>query len=95
MPSQKNKAEFDLHEYPKFNEIKGFITLEAIKFKSVGLGNELARKNFLENVKIALDREGIKNYNFIIENNELTGVSLDMPFIGNVTMKIDTNKEIT
>ncbi len=91
---KKRKSPFNLQENPKFSEIEGFISLEAIKLKEIGLHNELARENFLENVKLVLAKEGISKYNFIIENNELIGINIKIPIVGDVVMKINTEKEL-
>ena len=91
---KNKKKSFNLYENPKYNEIQGFISLEAIKLKEIGLSNQLARENFLENVKLILAKEGITKYNFIISNNELIGINIQLPFIGNVSMDINLEREI-
>lgn len=91
---RNKKLILELNENPKFNETKAFINLEALKLKRIGLDNELARNNFLQTVKIILERQDIRQYNFIIENNNLKGVKIKMPFVGYVIMGIDTTKEI-
>lgn len=92
--SPRKKIAFDLQDYPKFGEIQGYISLEAIKLKQIGLSNEMARQNFLENVRLILAEEEIKQYNFIIENNNLIGVNIKLPIIGNVVMEINLEKEV-
>lgn len=90
----RKKVAMDLQEYPKFSEIQGYISVEATKLARIGLNNGQARQLFLDNVKVILDQEGIISYNFIIENNALQGITLKIPFIGNIEMPINTNKDI-
>jgi hypothetical protein len=89
----KTKTEIKLEYYPKYNETKLKITQEAIKVQQLGFQNQIIMKTFLQSVKNILDLEGIKEYNFIVENNELKGVTFKMPFIGRVKMKINTKQK--
>jgi hypothetical protein len=90
----KKNTPFNLHENPKYSEIQGFISLEAIKLQEIGLTNQLARENFLENVRLIFEQENIKTYNFIIENSELKGISIKLPLLGDVVMDIKLKREI-
>jgi hypothetical protein len=89
-----SKAEVKINAYPKFREIKKIITEEASKVQSSGFQNKIVLENFLRTVNYLLDKEGIKEYNFIIENNILKGVKLNLPFIGEIKMNINIKEKI-
>ena len=90
----RKKYTSELEEYPKYNEVQGYISLEASRLAKRGINNEQARQLFLQNVKSILEREGVFSYNFVIEHNQLKGIKLLLPFVGEIIMNIETNKEV-
>lgn len=89
-----SSSEIKLTSYPKFNKIKKQISKEATSVQSSGFQNKIVLENFLRTVKIILDNEGVKEYNFIVEDNKLMGVLIKVPFIGNVKMKLNLEEEV-
>ena len=88
-----SRSDLRIQAFPSFVSLKRTISAEARKLLDIGLKNEYAKQNFAETVKLLLDQAGVRQYTFIIEKNELKGILLRLPFIGNVTMKLNLNED--
>lgn len=89
---QQTRTQLRVQIYPRFTALRKQISHEATKLKKLGVNNQHAMKNFVETTKALLDSEGIVRYSFIVEN-ELKGISMWVPFLGIVEMKLNLNED--
>lgn len=75
-----------------FKCAKHDIETEVKLYKKRGLDNTDARDNFMSNVKVILDKCNVTCYSYYILENELKGIKIQIPFLGDILMKIKTNK---
>lgn len=92
---RKIKRLFDTPEYLKvsgpYRRLKYLLQQEVINFIKRGLNDVIAKQNFLENVKIILDKRHITKYDFIISENDLKGILLkNIPFFEEVVIELNT-----
>ena len=89
------KRLFDTPAYLKvsgpYRRLKYLIQQEVNIYVKRGILNPEARANFLANVKTILDKQHIKDYDYIVNNNDLKGVMLkNIPFFDKVVIEINT-----
>lgn len=87
-----SRSDLRIQAFPSFVSLKRTIAAEARKLLAIGFENPYAKQNFAETVKVLLDQAGVRQYTFIIEKNELKGILLRLPFIGNVRMTLNLNE---
>ena len=93
------KRLFDTPEYLKvsgpYRRLKFLIQQEVVLYVKRGLNDPVARQNFLENVKAILDKRYIKEYDFIISDNDLKGIMLkNIPFFDKVVIELNTKGKL-
>ena len=76
----------------QYRQAKVNIQKEVDLYKKRGLQNADARNNFLANVKTILDNCKVTCYSFFIVDNILKGIKIDIPFVGEVLMKLNIDK---
>lgn len=92
---RKIKRLFDTPAYLKvsgpYRRLKFLLQQEVNAYVKRGLADSIARQNFLENVKIILDKRHISVYDFIISENDLKGIILkNIPFFEEVVIELKT-----
>jgi hypothetical protein len=93
MVCRRIKRFFDTPEYLKvsgpYKYLKFLLQQEVNNYVKRGLNDPVAQKNFVENVKHLLDKRHIKEYDFLIANNELVGILLKkIPFFNEVMIEL-------
>jgi hypothetical protein len=92
---RKIKRLFDTPEYLKvsgpYRRLKFLLQQEVNNYIKRGINDPIARGNFIENVKIILDKRHIKEYDFITSENDLKGIILrGIPFFEEVIIELKT-----
>lgn len=84
-------SQIKIENYLKYQQLRSLIHKEILKVERLGRTPE-AIKNFNETVKYALDEEGILRYTYIVEDNKLKGILMQIPFLGKIKMMFDLSK---
>ena len=92
---RKIKRLFDTPAYLKvsgpYRRLKYLLQQEVNNYIKRGINDPTARNNFLENVKIILDKRYIREYDFITSENDLKGILLKgIPFFEEVIIELKT-----
>jgi len=75
-----------------YREAKYNIQTEVNLYKKRGLDNPDARNNFMVNVKSILDKCKVTCYSYFIIDNKLQGIKIQIPFMGEILMKLNSDK---
>jgi hypothetical protein len=76
----------------QYQQAQRGIQTEADTYRKRGLENPEARNNFIANVKTLLDRCNVTCYSFFIVEGKLKGIKIQIPFVGDVLMKLKIDK---
>ena len=76
----------------QYQQAQRAIQTEADVYRKRGLENPEARNNFLANVKTLLDKCNVTCYSFFVVEDKLKGIKIQIPFVGDVLMKLKIDK---
>ena len=78
-----------INKLPIYNKVQKLLQEEVDLFISRGLNDDMAKRNFANNLKAILDKHNIICYNFTMNDDKLTGVKIEkIPFLGEIFIPI-------